>query len=373
MSYVVGLSAPKSFAEFKARNEKFNSFGKKEEMRHLLAMGCEWTVGWKSRQEKQELPIKGATVFTHADYKDELPRTLLYDPADDQTYLLATRTRACGDPKLGEGKTSRVKLALAKEKVYAVSVTRFKRVSPHTKERIRNRDVMEQIRGASRLVQEKCRAETEEKLYSIREYGDCGDLFDAIFSGFIQSLPLQNQLFLIRDIFQGILQLHERGLIHRDMKGENIFLFEEEKQIRAKLGDFESICTEIDFETKKHFRGTCSFMSPELVSDPKNPEEVTTAACDMWALGCILFEFLNVEHLPWNLKNDKKTLEAIQSLRTPEDVLKQIHQKFNFAPHSHYGMGEVVLWLLHPDPKKRATAQQAYEQVCKICKIYGVI
>ena len=87
----------------------------------------------------------------------------------------------------------------------------------------------------------------------------------------------------------GVKYIHDRKIIHRDLKTHNIFLA---KGGQIKLGDFgiarllsstEELCsTNI---------GTPYYISPEICQHiPYNHKS------DIWSLGCILFELLTLRH-----------------------------------------------------------------------------
>ena len=91
----------------------------------------------------------------------------------------------------------------------------------------------------------------------------------------------------------------ETVIIHRDIKPDNIFLVDLNKQV--KLGDFglAKMINTTKQEFAQTYVGTPYYMSPEVLMD--NPY---LPVCDVWLLGCVLFElctlqppFLALSHL----------------------------------------------------------------------------
>ncbi|XP_074025266.1 interferon-induced, double-stranded RNA-activated protein kinase [Numenius arquata] len=84
-------------------------------------------------------------------------------------------------------------------------------------------------------------------------------------------------------ILEGVKYIHAEGLIHRDLKPQNIFI--SHKDI-IKIGDF-GLVTSVAYGTLTRNRGTESYMAPEQCGD-KYGKEV-----DIYALGLIWFEILS--------------------------------------------------------------------------------
>jgi serine/threonine protein kinase len=88
-----------------------------------------------------------------------------------------------------------------------------------------------------------------------------------------------------RDVARGLLALHEAGLVHRDIKPDNIFLTDDGT---TKIFDF-GIAAAMYGErltVPGMIVGTRDYMSPEQFRGEVTP------ACDVYALGCVLFEIL---------------------------------------------------------------------------------
>ncbi|XP_062428054.1 interferon-induced, double-stranded RNA-activated protein kinase isoform X4 [Rhea pennata] len=84
-------------------------------------------------------------------------------------------------------------------------------------------------------------------------------------------------------IVKGVEYIHSKGLIHRDLKPQNIFISNEDK---IKIGDFGLVTSE-EYNPLTENRGTKSYMAPEQFGD-KYGKEV-----DIYALGLIWFEILS--------------------------------------------------------------------------------
>ncbi|XP_010283522.1 PREDICTED: interferon-induced, double-stranded RNA-activated protein kinase, partial [Phaethon lepturus] len=84
-------------------------------------------------------------------------------------------------------------------------------------------------------------------------------------------------------ILEGVKYIHSQGLIHRDLKPQNIFISHEDK---IKIGDL-GLVTSVAYGTLSENRGTKSYMAPEQFGDRYGKE------VDIYALGLIWFEILS--------------------------------------------------------------------------------
>lgn len=105
-------------------------------------------------------------------------------------------------------------------------------------------------------------------------------------------LPPSEVVPLLIEVCRGLEVAHAAGVVHRDMKPENIFLAETPGAgIVPKIVDFGiSLLAEADepITIEGQLLGTPSYMSPEQVRGERNVD----ARADVWALGVILHEAL---------------------------------------------------------------------------------
>ncbi|BFZ19335.1 hypothetical protein BsWGS_22374 [Bradybaena similaris] len=110
-------------------------------------------------------------------------------------------------------------------------------------------------------------------------------------------------IHIFRQILRGVSFIHSKGLMHRDLKPQNIFLFGSD--LHVKIGDFGLVKgvsgsdsalssptvegVPIDFNTKLSEIWTGFYGSPELLG-----RKPCDTKCDMYSLGVILFEMCNI-------------------------------------------------------------------------------
>jgi len=127
------------------------------------------------------------------------------------------------------------------------------------------------------------------KLCIVMEYADGGDLAQQITAKRGKDHFKEN---FILDIFVqiclGVKHIHDRKVLHRDLKSQNVFLT---KSNIVKLGDFGIAkmltCTN---QMVKTMVGTPYYLSPEIVEGKRY-----NFKSDIWSLGVLLYEMCTLK------------------------------------------------------------------------------
>uniref|UniRef100_A0A8C3B6V7 non-specific serine/threonine protein kinase n=1 Tax=Cairina moschata TaxID=8855 RepID=A0A8C3B6V7_CAIMO len=128
------------------------------------------------------------------------------------------------------------------------------------------------------------------KLYIVMEYCDGGDLMKRINMQHGVLFDEDQILSWFVQISLGLKHIHDRKILHRDVKAQNIFLSNNGKI--AKLGDF-GIARQLTNTMEFAYTcvGTPYYLSPEICENrPYNNKT------DIWSLGCVLYELCALKH-----------------------------------------------------------------------------
>ncbi|GAA97531.1 uncharacterized protein L969DRAFT_83831 [Mixia osmundae IAM 14324] len=140
------------------------------------------------------------------------------------------------------------------------------------------------------IVQYRGFVKTEHSLYIILEYCENGSLYTTCkkFGLFTERLVA----VYVAQVLDGLLYLHEQGVIHRDIKASNILA---NKDGKAKLADF-GVATRVGGSMQSSVVGSPYWMAPEVID-----QTGASTASDIWSLGCVVVELLTGKPPYWNL------------------------------------------------------------------------
>ncbi|KAM9644973.1 eIF-2-alpha kinase GCN2 isoform 3-T3 [Trichechus inunguis] len=198
-------------------------------------------------------------------------------------------------------------------------------------------------------------------LFIQMEYCEKSTLRDTIDQGLYQDTTRLWRLF--REILDGLAYIHEKGMIHRDLKPVNIFLDSDD---HVKIGDFGLATDHLAFpadgkqddqagdhliksDPSGHLTGmvgTALYVSPEVQGSTRS---AYNQKVDLFSLGIIFFE---MSYRPMNTASER--IFVLSQLRDPTSP------KFpeDFDDGEHTKQKSVISWLLNHDPAKRPTATE---------------
>ncbi len=128
--------------------------------------------------------------------------------------------------------------------------------------------------------------------YIVFEYLEGALLTDEIYR--VGGLPMRRAVRIAEQIAHALRAAHDAGIVHRDLKSDNIFLTDrDEISDHVKVLDFGISRFLQEDKQRGVVMGTPEFMAPEQLS---NPESVDHRA-DIYALGAMLYEMLDARRI----------------------------------------------------------------------------
>lgn len=254
---------------------------------------------------------------------------------------------------IGIGTTSKVYRCKrrARQTVYACKVIDKRKLNME----VDNKDLLlEQLRKEIEILQHLHHPnivefedviETADKIFVIMELVQGGELFEYL----LDRGPLQEDvaLHVFRQVMGAITYMHDRGVVHRDLKAENLLVVDSTAEYpTVKLIDF-GFSTILRHQLTGSFLGTGGYLAPEIRQHRMYSESV-----DIWACGVLLYLLLSCR-LPFNAD-----VEVLPSNRA------QVARKFELSfPEAVWrGKSESVKDLLRrmlvTNPLERFSAHQ---------------
>jgi len=213
--------------------------------------------------------------------------------------------------KLGDGATSSVYLACGAEpdERLAVKVMTLGSATENSIDRfLREMQVLEKL-DHPRIPRILDPGEASGSLFFTMRYIDGETLRSRMRKS--GQLPVRDALMIVRDIGSALDHAHGRGVVHRDVKPENIFLAAE----GAYLIDFGlAITSDIESSGKADsISGTPEYMSPEQASR----DRMEGWRSDFFSLGCVFYEML-AGKTPFHGGSARETMKRRQDAPPPD-------------------------------------------------------
>uniref|UniRef100_A0A8B9KXD0 Mitogen-activated protein kinase kinase kinase kinase 3b n=1 Tax=Astyanax mexicanus TaxID=7994 RepID=A0A8B9KXD0_ASTMX len=183
-----------------------------------------------------------------------------------------------------------------------------------------------------------------DKLWISMEYCGGGSLQDIYH---VTGPLLESQIaYVSRETLQGLYYLHNKGKMHRDIKGANILLTDNGY---VKLADF-GVSAQISatLAKRKSFIGTPYWMAPEVAAVERKGGY--NQLCDIWAVGITAIELAELQPPMFDLHPMRALFLMTKSNFQPPKLKDKVQWTNNFH---HF-----VKMALIKNPKKRPTAEK---------------
>ncbi|EGR34335.1 protein kinase domain protein [Ichthyophthirius multifiliis] len=247
---------------------------------------------------------------------------------------------------LGEGSYGKAFLVESKadQKKWVIKQIAMNSLSPEEqKEIVKEAKILEILCHPNIVKFKEIYKTKSQKLCIVMEYANGGDLSKTIQNA-NGKLFSQNQILdWFTQICLAVKHVHDRKILHRDIKGQNIFLT---KENICKLGDFgiarvlSKTC-----EKAKTVIGTPYYLSPEIIEN--RPYSYKS---DIWSLGVVLYELCALKP-PF-------TAESMHFL-----ALNILKGQYKPIPGIYSNdLKNLVSIMLQTKPEKRPSIQQILQQ-----------
>jgi serine/threonine protein kinase len=132
-------------------------------------------------------------------------------------------------------------------------------------------------------------------MYIVMDFAAGGSLHKTLrWLGSENKLPIDVVTNWAKQIADGMLYLHEKDIVHRDLKSSNILLMESfdagnpHSALTLKIADFDEITEQNHSATMSALVGTIAYMAPEVLK-----HQLLSKASDIWSFGVVIWEMLS--------------------------------------------------------------------------------
>lgn len=178
-------------------------------------------------------------------------------------------------------------------------------------------------------------------------------------------VPMSNATLIAFETSLAVRHLHRLGIIHRDIKRDNILLHRGD-QCSVRL---------IDFGMAEYHSTTTAPEMRVCIMEMRPPEvhlnDQYDFAIDVWAMGCLLFEITTGERfVRSNARQSKKVLGDLLRRFTRDEIATQKPSLLEFVEEDGVSLTEVVkdpqladllVGMLHLDARKRLTMEEVVD------------
>ena len=198
---------------------------------------------------------------------------------------------------IGQGMYGKVYKSLNKyeNKYYAIKTLNFQNISQKERLNIETEiNLLQELKHPNIVLYKESFIDKNQNLNIVTTFCEGGDLYQKIFKSqknYFQEKEIINALI---QLLLGLSYIHDKKIVHRDIKTKNIFI---QNEHTLRIGDFGIAKIFNSNNNNKNTNlnkmvGTPLYMAPECFKQNKK----YSYKSDIWSLGCCIYEMCNLKH-----------------------------------------------------------------------------
>lgn len=196
------------------------------------------------------------------------------------------------------------------------------------------------IRKIPRLIKKGSLLAARE-LYLVMEFVDGAALDEYRPRTFVEAVDIFKQTA------SAMAQMHERGIVHADMKPHNVMVCEIAGEKVAKIIDLGQSCKVGTI--KQRIQGTPDYIAPEQV----HRREITPKT-DVFNLGATMYAIITRRPIPTALAKDDSSLVG----SVDPKLIERATPPIEINPHVDERLSDLIMKCIEPDPADRPTMDE---------------
>ena len=235
---------------------------------------------------------------------------------------------------------------ILENKFYAIKKLNFRDISEKERMNIETEvQFLKELKHPNIVAYKDSFIDKDDNFNIVTSFCEGGDMYNKIFKQKNDYFDENIILNWLVQLLLGLSYIHDKKIIHRDIKTQNIFI---QNEHILCIGDFgiAKIYNQTQTQTMTKIIGTPFYMSPESFKQTKK----YSFKGDIWSLGCCIFEMCNFKHA-----FEGKSFPAV-SVKVSEGKRAQLNPKYSSD------LKKIVDSMLNLIPKNRPTIAYILER-----------
>ena len=193
---------------------------------------------------------------------------------------------------IGQGMYGKVykSLNIKENKYYAIKSLNFKDISEKERQNIeREVNLLKELKHQNIVLYKDSFIDKDNYFNIVITFCEGGDLYKKLFKESNKHFDENTIIKWIIQLLLGLSYIHDKQIVHRDIKTKNIFI---QSGNFLRIGDFGIAKFFNQTQTMNKIVGTPLYMAPECFKQNNK----YSYKSDIWSLGCCIFEMCNLKH-----------------------------------------------------------------------------